>query len=307
MGVAANGWRRTGAVLLTLSLALTMMMTVVMTADAATVSRTWRAKIGSGGANGTATIQAYTSGTGSIALKLAKLRASTYLPVKLSKGTCSSVGTTLITFPAIKTTSTGTAARTSSLTASRVTLIKNATKGTGRIAIRVGSSATGGVKCGLFAVLAIASPTPTPTPGATLYMGPYYVLTVPAGWSPSSAGDPSYAKVVFAGPGGQKLLANSVAMTLTLDDLVAQMIAAVKTGDGVDPELNEPITMAGVPGRLLAFHFTSNGLSQYEIDALCVNNGRGYELSYVNFAGAEAADLAFFRDELASFGFGPGF
>ena len=67
------------------------------------------AKIGSAGVNGKATISAYTTGTGVITLKLAKLRASTLLPVVLHKGTCSSVGTVLLKLPSIKTTRTGTA------------------------------------------------------------------------------------------------------------------------------------------------------------------------------------------------------
>jgi multiple sugar transport system substrate-binding protein len=132
-------------------LALILTMADVAPAGAATVANTWQAQIGLAGANGTATILAYTSGTGSIALKLAKLRASTFQPVTLSKGTCSSVGSTLIRLPAIKTTSTG-FELTSNLTGTQVTLIKNATKGTGRIAVRVGSSTTGGVKCGVFSV-----------------------------------------------------------------------------------------------------------------------------------------------------------
>ena len=40
-----------------------------------------------------------------------------------------------------------------SLTAFQVRQIKAATIGTGKIAIRVGSSTTGGVKCGVFAIL----------------------------------------------------------------------------------------------------------------------------------------------------------
>ena len=125
------------------------------TVSGATLTNAWQAKLGSAGANGTATIQAYLSGTGSIALKVAKLRASTYLPVTLSKGACSSVGTTLIRFPTIKTTSAGAAARTSSLSAMQVTLLLKATAGTARMAIRVGSSTTGGVKCGLFTLLPV--------------------------------------------------------------------------------------------------------------------------------------------------------
>jgi YVTN family beta-propeller protein len=151
------------------------------------------------------------------------------------------------------------------------------------------------------------SPTASPSVGGTMYMGPYFALAVPAGWSPSSDGQPSFATVVFAGPGEQRLLANSGATTLTLDDLVAQVIAAVKNVNGVDPEQDEAITMAGVPGRLLAYHFVMNGVNRYEIDAFCVSNGRGYELSFVNTAGTETADRALFLGVLATFEFGAGF
>jgi putative multiple sugar transport system substrate-binding protein len=152
MRATSRGRRRLG-VGLSLSLAAILVMTAAPPVGAATVGASWGAKIGSAGANGTATIQAYTTGTGSLALKLVDLKAATSLPVVLSKGTCASVGSTLVTFPAMRTTSAGAATRTSSLTAAQVTTIKAATQGTGRIAIRVGSSATGGVKCGVFTLL----------------------------------------------------------------------------------------------------------------------------------------------------------
>jgi putative multiple sugar transport system substrate-binding protein len=149
---ATSRGRRFLGVGLSLSMAAILVMTVVAPASAATVGASWKAKVGSAGANGTATIQAYTTGSGSLALKLAKLRAATTLPVTISKGTCGSVGAALIRFPAIRTTSSGTAARTSSLTAAQVRSLKAVTYGTGRLAIRVGSSTTGGVKCGVFAL-----------------------------------------------------------------------------------------------------------------------------------------------------------
>ena len=152
MRATSRGRRRLG-VGLSLSMAAILVMTVAAPAGATTVGESWRAKLGSAGINGTATIQAYTMGSGSLALKLARMRPATYLPVTLSKGTCASVGSTLITFPAIRTTSTGAAARTSSLTVAQVAKLKAATAGTGKIAIRVGRSTTGGVKCGVFTVL----------------------------------------------------------------------------------------------------------------------------------------------------------
>lgn len=83
---ATSRCRRSLGVGLSLSMAAILVMTVVAPASAATVGASWKAKIGSAGVNGTATIQAYTTGSGSLALKLAKLRAATYLPVTISRG-----------------------------------------------------------------------------------------------------------------------------------------------------------------------------------------------------------------------------
>ncbi len=149
---AMPGGRRRWGVGVSLSLAGILMMTIVAPVESATVGASWQARIGTAGVNGTATIQAYTTGSGSLALKLAKLRAATSLPVALSKGTCASVGLPLVTLPAIRTTSMGTAVRTSSLTVVQMAKLKAASDGSGKIAIRVGSRTTGGIKCGVFAL-----------------------------------------------------------------------------------------------------------------------------------------------------------
>jgi plastocyanin len=140
--------RRGVRVLLPLSLGIAALLALgPVAAGAATVSAAWSAKIGSAGVNGKATISASTTGTGTISLKLAKLKASTLLPVVLHKGTCSSVGAVLLTLPSIRTTSTGSASRTSSLTAAQVSRITLATTA-GTIAIRIGTGSAR--KCGLF-------------------------------------------------------------------------------------------------------------------------------------------------------------
>lgn len=143
-------------VLTSVVLALTALLAIgPATASGATLTNTWQARLGSGGANGTVTLRAFLDGTGSIALKLAKFRAGVTLPITLSKGTCSTVGTTLVRFPALKTTSAGAAARTSTLISGQVTLLLKTTASGGRMAIRVGSATTGGVKCAIFSALAV--------------------------------------------------------------------------------------------------------------------------------------------------------
>jgi hypothetical protein len=148
-----SGSRRRGArALLHLSLGIAALLAVgPVAAGAATISASWSAKIGSGGVNGSATIAASTTGTGTMALKVTRMRASTLLPVVLHKGTCSSVGAVLLTLAPIRTTSSGAASRTSGLTAAQVTKITAAAAG--KIAIRIGTRTAR--KCGLFIQLAI--------------------------------------------------------------------------------------------------------------------------------------------------------
>jgi hypothetical protein len=157
-------------VALGLSLAVSLVLALApVSAQAATLSGAWKAKIGSAGANGTATIQAYTTGTGTLALKIAKMKPATTLPVVLHKGTCGSVGAVLLTLPSIKTTRAGAASRTTSLTAAQIAKINAAAKA-GKIAIRIGTGTAR--KCGLFA----AQPIPA-----------YVATTITMGKHPTDA------------------------------------------------------------------------------------------------------------------------
>lgn len=148
-----RGRRRRGAdVLVGVSVAIVLAFSPA-SVSAVTLTNAWQAKIGTAGANGTATINALATGTGSVVLKLVKLRVSTYHTVVVSKGTCSSVGATLIKFASIKSTSTGAAARTTSLIETQINAIKAATTGTAKIAIRIAYGTS--VKCGLFGALGV--------------------------------------------------------------------------------------------------------------------------------------------------------
>jgi YVTN family beta-propeller protein len=158
--------------------------------NAATVSSAWSARIGSASANGTATLQLYTSGKGSLALKLKKLPVRASLPVTIHKGTCASVGTALVKFPVIKSSSAGAAVRTNSLTAAQVTAIRAVTGGTGKLAIRVGTGKT--AKCGLFAALPVQ-----PYVGATITMGrhPSGIAVAPSGVWVTNWGDNTLSRI----------------------------------------------------------------------------------------------------------------
>jgi YVTN family beta-propeller protein len=151
-----------------ISVTLALLVTAAPSVAAAPLTTAWAAKIGSAGANGTATINTFTTGAGEIVLKLAKFRASTAHTVVLSKGTCGSVGTAIVKFASIKASSSGAAARTTSVTAAQVSAIKAATKGTGKIAIRIAYGST--VRCGVFARIGVP---------------PYVAAQVTVGRSPS--------------------------------------------------------------------------------------------------------------------------
>jgi YVTN family beta-propeller protein len=215
----ADTRRRGLRALLPLSLGIAAILAFgPVAASAATVSAAWSAKIGSAGVNGKATMSAYTTGTGTITLKLAKLKASTLLPVVLHKGTCSSVGAVLLTLPSIRTTSAGAAARTSSLTASQASKITVATTA-GTIAIRIGTGSAR--KCGLFSQLAV-----TPVVAARITVGsfPTGVAIAPNGVWVTDYWDNTLSRI---DPATSKVLQT---LALTLPDTAR--LEAIVFGDG---------------------------------------------------------------------------
>ena len=120
----------------------------------------------------------------------------------LHKGTCSSVGAVLLKLPSIKTGRTGTAARTSSLTAGQVSTITAATAA-GSIAIRIGTGSAR--KCGAFSQLAI-----TPVVVARIAVGrsPSDVAIAPNGVWVANYGDDTLSRIDPA--------TNSVLQTMSL-------------------------------------------------------------------------------------------
>ncbi len=121
---------------------------------------TWKAAVGSAGANGTATITAPASaGTaGSLRLALKGLAASTLYPVKIVRGTCAAPGAVLYSGPAQRSTSAGRIAKTLAIPAAKMSAIRVASA----VALRVGSGTK--LRCGPFAGGPAPSPTATPTP-----------------------------------------------------------------------------------------------------------------------------------------------
>lgn len=77
---------------------LALVVLLTLSAEAAfglTVQRTWKASVGTKGANGAAILRAYSDGTGSLALSLRKLLAYRTYTLEIRGGTCSSLGSVL--------------------------------------------------------------------------------------------------------------------------------------------------------------------------------------------------------------------
>ncbi len=159
-----------GATLLLIP-ALLASLAVAPVVSSTTVVSAWQAKLGAGGVNGSATIRVFDTGTGSAILKLARFAPSTSLAVRIQRGTCSTAGALVLALPSIRTSATGTASRTSALTAAQVQAIRAATAGSAKIAIRVGSGLA--LRCSVFRVhvlVSVAPPAAPTAPGASVVL-----------------------------------------------------------------------------------------------------------------------------------------
>jgi len=108
--------RRTRLHGMAILIALTMLVTIAPApASALTLHRSWSAKIGSSGANGSIALKAYTNGVGSIGYSLKKLRANAIYKVQIRNGTCANLGSVVARPPSVLTSATGTVARTDNL------------------------------------------------------------------------------------------------------------------------------------------------------------------------------------------------
>ena len=108
--------RRTRLHGMAILMALAMLVTVAPApASALTLHRSWSAKVGSNGANGSIALRAYTNGVGSIRYSLKRLRANATYKVQIRNGTCANLGSVVARPPSVLTSATGTVARTDNL------------------------------------------------------------------------------------------------------------------------------------------------------------------------------------------------
>lgn len=138
---------------ISLAIAVMLVLSSVVAVDAATVKRTWTARVGKDAVNGTATMQAFTSGTGQLTLHLRRLKATTTYGLQIRAGTCSNLGTVRATLFAVTTSPTGTVDTYRTIPEAKMNAIWTAARA-GSIAIRIGSGSL--AKC---ANLAFAAAT----------------------------------------------------------------------------------------------------------------------------------------------------
>jgi hypothetical protein len=112
--------RRAIAILISLAILLPVAAAPV---DALTLQRTWTAKVGTSGSNGTIKISAYTNKTGLIHYGLKGLRKSATYTVSIRNGSCAKLGTPAVRLPSIVTSTTGTVSRSTSLVSGQMSWI----------------------------------------------------------------------------------------------------------------------------------------------------------------------------------------
>jgi plastocyanin len=135
-----------------------LLLIAIVPASAATVDRSWRAKVGTAGANGAITVVAYTSGTGLATLRLKALPRSTMTTVTLRAGTCAKPGAIAATLAPARSSTGGALNGTRSLATATVARLRAASS---LIATTRAGSFT---RCATLARVALPSPSPSTSP-----------------------------------------------------------------------------------------------------------------------------------------------
>ena len=105
---------------LTPLLALLLVLIVASPAAALTIKREWRASMGTDGAGGHATLDAWTNGTGTLSATVAGLKPKTTYHVQLRQGACGAPKTVLGKFAAFTTSASGAATLTRTISSSQM-------------------------------------------------------------------------------------------------------------------------------------------------------------------------------------------
>lgn len=191
------------------------------------IESAWTGSVGSGSANGKATVRAFDTGTGTVVLSLKRLSPSSGYAVAIRKGTCPARGTAVVSLGTLRTNASGALSATRALTVADVTAIRAAASGTRRISLTVGSGAA--ARCATLAKSLSVTPQIwfAPLPPMPIREGRPYIGS--ADFSKLFAGDAPWPKVagrthVF------KLYGEWLGGTAT-DSELRRVVAALKARD----------------------------------------------------------------------------
>jgi len=148
-----------------------------MAAASAHVESAWKASVGTGGGNGSATVRAFDTARGSVILSLRRLTPSARYAVVIRRGACGSLGTQVTAVGTFTATRSGALSGTAPLTTAQVAAVRNAAVGTSRVSLVAGTGT--GARCGTL----VKSLDVTPQ----IWFGPLPVTT--RGWVVDGATD----------------------------------------------------------------------------------------------------------------------
>ena len=146
-------------------------------AASAHVESAWKASVGTGGGNGSATVRAFDTARGSVILSLRRLTPSARYTVVIRRGACGSLGTQVTAVGTFTATRSGALSGTAPLTTAQVAAVRNAAVGTSRVSLVAGTGT--GARCGTL----VKSLDVTPQ----IWFGPLPVTT--RGWVVDGATD----------------------------------------------------------------------------------------------------------------------
>ena len=208
-----------------------LMLSTIGTAGAvsgAAITAQWQARVGSAGVNGTSTVKILSTGTGSISIALKGLAHSTIYTETVYRGTCSKLSTKVLALPTFKTTASGKATRTNTLTAAQATALNR----TGEV---VRFTAGRRVVCGAFTKVTLTGPpppTPTPPPGGIsgvvgpaipVEFAPFDVVATPGATWVTNGATNTISKV--------DPVSNTVLISIDLDPAFKGVPFAIAAGD----------------------------------------------------------------------------
>lgn len=128
-----------------LVLGLTFLLGIVVPVHAETIHRTWTGGVGTKSANGSARLVRYLEGNGDLHLNLKSLIANRSYNIEFRRGTCSALGTVLVTLFPFTSSATGTAVVDRNVPAAKMNTVWSYTRTRTSLAMRVVTS--GSAKC----------------------------------------------------------------------------------------------------------------------------------------------------------------